>query len=37
MKARDEVDLVRLNDAVVAAAGAAVAPASASVWLRAAP
>jgi len=37
VRARDEVDLVRLNDAVVAAAGAAVAPASATVWLRLAP
>ena len=34
VRARDEVDLVRLNDAVISAAGAAVAPASASVWLR---
>jgi hypothetical protein len=37
VRARDEVDLVRLSDAVVSAAGAAVAPATASVWLRVTP
>jgi hypothetical protein len=34
VRARDEVDLVRLNAAVVTAASEAVAPAGASVWLR---
>jgi hypothetical protein len=34
--ARDEVDLIRLRDSVVLAAEEAVAPASATVWLRAA-
>ena len=33
-RAREEVDLVRLNDAVVTSAREAVAPASASIWLR---
>jgi hypothetical protein len=37
VRARDEVDLLRLNAAVVIAAGDAVAPVSASVWLRAVP
>ena len=33
-QARDEVDLLRLSDAVVGAAGEAVAPASSAIWLR---
>jgi hypothetical protein len=36
LRARDEVDLRRIQEAVIAAADDAVAPAGASVWLRAA-